>query len=95
MPFFFILLLVGPVYGGAYAGVYLYYGPEVAKDALYPDYLYQTYDALWNYWMDNSAQVSWIKFVIPAFGPLALGFIGSIVLMWLFVKYIRGIFTVS
>lgn len=95
MPFFFIFLLVGPVYGGAYAGAYLYYGQEVARDALYPDYLYQMYSALWDYWMQHFGAVSWLHFVLPAFGPLVLGFLSSIGLMWLFVKYIRGIFTVS
>ena len=94
MPFFFILLLLGPVYGGAYAGVYFYYGADVAHDALYPDYLYQTYAALWHYWMQHSGAVSWVHFVIPAFGPLAGGFLGSILMMFLFVKYIHGIFTV-
>ena len=57
MPFFFIFLLVGPVYGGAYAGAYLYYGEEVARDALYPEYLYQTYGALWDYWMQHFSAV--------------------------------------
>lgn len=94
MPFVFILLLVGPVYAGGYAGIYFFYGADVAADALYPDYLYETYAGLWDYWMQNKAVVSYMKFVLPAFGPLALGFIGSILTMWFFVKYIRGIFTV-
>lgn len=95
MPFIFALLLLGPVYAGGYAGIYFFYGADVAEAALYPDYLYETYAGLWQYWMQHKEAVSYIKFVLPAFGPLVLGFIGSFVIMGLFVKYIRGIFTVS
>jgi hypothetical protein len=93
LPAVMLILLAGPIYAGAYTGLVLLYGEEVNETAMHVDYQLATYQGLWRYWMTQS-DVSWLDFVLPAFGPLALGVVGGIAFFWMFVRYLKSVFSI-
>lgn len=92
LPVVMLILLTGPIYAGAYTGLVLLYGEEVSESALQIDYQLATYQGLWRYWLSHN-DVSWVSFVLPAFGPLTLGVLAGIAFFWMFVRYLKSVFS--
>lgn len=93
LPLVMVILLAGPVYAGGYAGLVLLYGMEVSADAMQIDYQLSTYQGLLMYWQTHADKVSWLGFILPAFGPLAVGLLSGIAFFAMFVRYLRNVFT--
>lgn len=89
-----MLLLLAPIYAGSYVGLWLLYGDEVRHSALQIDYQWQSYEGLWNYWEQHQATLSWFDFMLPSFGPLVFGIVSGFAFLYLFLRYLRGIFIV-
>jgi hypothetical protein len=92
LPIVMMILLAGPVYAGGYAGLILLYGDEISKTALQPDFMIDTYEGLFKYWQVNQASVGFVEFVLPAFGPIAVGIGSGIVFFVMFIRYLRNVF---
>ena len=92
LPLVMLLLLVGPVYAGAFVGIFWLYGEDASESALNVEYQLNTYPALYSYWMQHGELVGWTDFIIPAFLPITIGLLSGLLFFTLFVRYVRGIF---
>ncbi|MBY0354942.1 MAG: hypothetical protein K2Q12_04340 [Rickettsiales bacterium] len=92
LPLGMMILLIAPLYAGAYGGLMALYGEDVSDSAIHPDYQLATYEALFQFWQTHSAQVGFFDFILPAFGPLLLGVVLGIAFFVMFLRYVRRVF---
>lgn len=93
LPLVMMILLAGPIYAGGYAGLILLYGMEVSAAAMQVDYQLSVYQGLLRYWQTHPGEVTVLDFILPAFGPLAIGLLSGVAFFTLFVRYLRRVFT--
>lgn len=94
LPALFFLLLIGPVYGGICAALYVYYGETVQEYFYDPSYMIDLYGAVYAYWQQNAALLGFNAFVLPVFGPPLAGALLGLFWCYLFIRYVRNIFRV-
>lgn len=92
LPLMFALLLVGPIYGGMCVALYLFYGQSVKEYFYDPGSIIDLYGTVYNYWQINHELLGFKDFLLPVFGPFALGVLLGGYWCYLFVKYIKNIF---
>jgi hypothetical protein len=93
LPAVMMVLLCGPIYAGAYGGLVLLYGNEISTLALQVNYQLDTYEALWAYYLQHQTQVSFVDFLLPAFGPLVVGVLSGVVFFVMFIRYLKNVFS--
>jgi len=77
-----VTLLVVPTYIGTAAAFSLYYGPEYITAMFDPEYLFEQYQNLIQYWLQYHAQLP-PEFVYKVIAPPVGGFFGSLFLLFL------------
>lgn len=94
IPIVMLILFVVPLYVMGLVCLWNVYGDsmwqhwaDVSTVLYYLEYLYAAWEA--------DQQLTTFNYLIPVFGPLFLGLMLSAVLIYLFYRYIRGVFEVS
>jgi hypothetical protein len=96
LPTLFLALLIGPIYLGMCGSVYIYYDMKDWKEYIYnPDYVIGIHQGLYQYWEAHKSQLGIMDFIVPAWGPVALGVLGSCWLLYRFGKYLSNIFKIQ
>lgn len=91
LPLLFALLLLGPLYAGLCASLYMVHGDKILPYLYDPPYMIDMFDLLYRHWRTYHEQLGWMDFVLPAFGPSVMGALLGLYWCSLFVRYIKNI----
>jgi hypothetical protein len=95
MPTVFFAVMFGPLYLGMCGSLYFFYHMQDIQAYLYrPNFVLGMQQSLYQYWVKNSAALSFTDFIIPVWGPVLLGLLLSIYMTKRFIDYLKNIFRV-
>ncbi len=91
VPIIMMAILFIPSYACAILSLWFIYGDAIWRKWTKFGLVVNVFQQLYHQWRTSPALTVW-NFFLPVFGPLIVGAVLSMVLMYLFVQYIRGIF---
>lgn len=92
VPIIMMFIIIIPVYLGAVIGLYFIYDNAIWH--IWSDYdrVIYIYQQLYEQYETHPTLTFW-NFLMPKFGALAVGVLACVLLVWVFIRYIRSVFS--
>ena len=95
LPVTITLILVTPLYLGVFVALYLQYAEKVWPIFFDFGRVLDSYGKLYDFHTQNAAAMHFTEHTLPIFGPPIAGLLLTIVLIYMFGKYVANIFVLS
>ncbi len=92
VPFIMTAIIIVPIYASAVVGLYFIYGEQIFEVWDRYNMIVSTYKQLYHQW-ETMPNLDIGNFFLPTFGPLMIGCAFTLVLVYMFIKYIRSVFS--
>jgi hypothetical protein len=92
VPIIMMFAIIVPIYLGALVGLYFIYDHAIWTVWNNYDAVIYTYQQLYDQFETYPALTFW-NFLLPKFGCLMIGCVLTVVMVWMFIKYIRSVFS--
>jgi hypothetical protein len=91
LPATLFLVIVGPLYIGICGSLYFFYNMKDISSYIYrPQYVLGMQESLYKYWLANKASLTIADFIVPVYGPVLLGIIVSLFMVYRLIQFVRN-----
>jgi hypothetical protein len=93
VPTMFFATIFGPLYLGMCGSLYFFYHlTDISSYVLKPNYVLALHQSLYQYYIKNSAVLTFNDFMVPVWGPILLGFLLSLFCTYRFIQFLKNAF---
>lgn len=93
IPVVFFATIFGPLYLGMCGSIYFFYNlTDVFSYIAKPNYVIALHQNLYQYYIKNSALLTFNDFMIPVWGPIFLGALLSLFCTYRFIQFLKRAF---